>query len=180
MVAAVNSIVSSMAFKPITAEVLYREHQQRIGRLCLMLLGNPEEARDVAQDVFVKAVQQHGTSGEPRDWSAWLTRVAVNACHDRRRSGWWKWWQRDGRELDDRDLIAGGPEDYAVRVQHRVAIWRAMRLLTERQREIFVLRQIEGWSTVETAEALNVSVESVKLHLFRATRRMRAALWSER
>jgi RNA polymerase sigma-70 factor (ECF subfamily) len=67
-----------------------------------------------------------------------------------------------------------------IRAQQRLAIWRAMRLLTERQREIFLLRQIEGWSTIETAEALNVSAESVKLHLFRAMRRMRSALRSER
>jgi RNA polymerase sigma-70 factor, ECF subfamily len=179
MVAVIDGIASGMAPESISAETIYLEHQQRIGRLCLMLLGNPEEARDVAQEVFVKMLQWRGTSDEPRNWPAWLTRVAVNACHDRRRSGWWKWWQRDGRELEDRDLVASGPEDSAMQAQQRAAIWRAMRTLTERQREVFVLRQIEGWSTLETAEALNSSAESVKLHLFRAMRRMRAALRSD-
>ena len=176
MSAAFRNSAVSMAPESSDAEMLYRGHQRRIERLCLMLLGNPEDARDVAQEVFIKMLQRHGTSEEPHDWPAWLTRVAVNACHDRRRSGWWKWWQRDGRELNDRDLIGKGPEDHLMRDQQRVAIWRAMRVLTERQREIFIFRQIEGWSTSETAEALNVSVESVKLHLFRAMRRMRVAL----
>jgi RNA polymerase sigma-70 factor, ECF subfamily len=169
-----------MAQESTTAAMLYEEHHRRIGRLCLMLLGNPEDANDVAQEVFLKVVQHYGTADEPRDWSAWLTRVAVNACHDRRRSGWWKWWQRDGRELADGDLVTTGPEDDVVRAQQRVAIWRGVRTLTDNQREVFVLRQIEGWSTRETAEALGLSVESVKLHLFRAMRRMRKALWSER
>jgi RNA polymerase sigma-70 factor, ECF subfamily len=169
-----------MAQESTTAEMLYEEHHQRIGRLCLMMLGNPEDARDVAQEVFLKALQQRKDADEPRDWSAWLTRVAVNACHDRRRSGWWKWWQRDGRELTDADLVATGPENEAVRAQQRIAIWRGVRTLTDSQRHVFVLRQIEGWSTQETAEALNLSVDSVKLHLFRAMRRMRKALWSIR
>jgi RNA polymerase sigma-70 factor, ECF subfamily len=179
MVAALRSTASSMP-ESITAEMLYQEHQGRIERLCLMLLGNPEEARDVAQEVFLKMVQRQGTVEEPREWAPWLTRVAVNACHDRRRSGWWKWWKRNGQELTERDIIGPGPEDHAVRAHQRAAIWHAMRSLTDRQREVFILRQIEGWSTIETAEALNSSVESVKLHLFRAMRRMRVALWSER
>jgi RNA polymerase sigma factor (sigma-70 family) len=169
-----------MARESTTAEMLYAEHHERIGRLCVMLLGNPEDARDVAQEVFLKALQKRKDADEPRDWSAWLTRVTINACHDRRRSGWWKWWQRNGRELTDADLVGVGPEDEAVRAQQAVAIWRGIRTLTASQREVFVLRQIEGWSTRQTAEALNLSIESVKLHLFRAMRRMRKALWSER
>ncbi|MGA2410035.1 MAG: sigma-70 family RNA polymerase sigma factor [Candidatus Binataceae bacterium] len=165
---------------PLTDEALYEEHHRRIGRLCLMLLGNPEEARDVAQEVFLKMVQQRRDAVPPRDWRAWLTRVAINACHDRRRSGWWKWWRRDGRELLDADLIAHGPEDEAVRTQQRIAIWRGLRALTKTQRDVFILRQIEGWPVRATAEALNLSADSVKLHLFRAMRRMRKALWSDR
>jgi RNA polymerase sigma-70 factor (ECF subfamily) len=180
MAAGISIATSRMAQESTTAEMLYEEHHERISRLCLMLLGNPEDARDVAQEVFLKALQQRKNAEEPRDWSAWLTRVAVNACHDRHRSGWWKWWQRDGRELTDADLVATGPEDEAVRAQQRVAIWRGVRTLTETQREVFVLRQIEGWSTRQTAEALDLSVDSVKLHLFRAMRRMRKALWSDR
>ena len=175
-----SATASRMAQQSTTAEMLYQEHNRRIGRLCLMLLGNPEDARDVAQEVFLKVLQQCKGMDDPRDWSAWLTRVAINACHDRRRSGGWKWWQRGGRELADSDLIAAGPEDDAVRIEQRVAIWRGVRTLTASQRDVFVLRQIEGWSTSETAEALNLSNESVKLHLFRAMRRMRKALWSER
>jgi RNA polymerase sigma-70 factor, ECF subfamily len=180
MVAAIGSAALGEDLEPVTAESLYRRHRQRIERLCVMLLGNREEARDVAQEVFLRVIEHYGRPDEPRDWSAWITRVAINACHDRRRSGWWKWWQRDGRELTDADLIAAGPEEHAMRIRQRRAIWRAMRGLSERQREVFVFRRIEGWSTAETAEALELSLESVKLHLFRAMRRMRLALRSER
>jgi RNA polymerase sigma-70 factor (ECF subfamily) len=57
-------------------------------------------------------------------------------------------------------------------------MWRSFRKLTTRQQEVFILRQVEGWSTRETAVAMELSEQAVKLQLFRALRRMREALRS--
>jgi RNA polymerase sigma-70 factor (ECF subfamily) len=163
-----------------SADALFRGHQQRIVRLCRMLLGNPDDADEVAQEVFLKMLAQRQHGPEPADWRAWLTRVAVNACHDRRRSGWWKWWRRDGRELLDTDLTARDTEHTAITREQTEALWQSFRELTARQQEVFILRQVEGWSTRESAELLHISEQAVKLQLFRAMHRLREALWSHR
>ena len=105
--------------------------------------------------------------------------MAINACHDRHRSGWWKWWKRDGRELLDTDLTARDTVHEAISHEQTDALWRAFRGLTARQQEVFILRQVEGWSTRETAESLELSEQAVKLQLFRAMRRLREALRSQ-
>jgi RNA polymerase sigma-70 factor (ECF subfamily) len=161
-----------------SSDALYRGHQQRIVRLCRMLLGNPEDADEVSQEVFLKMLGQREHGPEPADWRAWLTRVAINACHDRHRSGWWKWWRRDGRELLDTDLTVRDTVHEAISNEQTDAMWRSFRKLTTRQQEVFILRQVEGWSTRETAVAMELSEQAVKLQLFRALRRMREALRS--
>lgn len=161
------------------AEALFRAHQQRIVRLCRMLLGNPDDADEVSQEVFLKMLGQREHGPEPADWRSWLTRVAINACHDRHRSGWWKWWRRDGRELLDTDLTARDTLHEAISREQTDALWRAFRKLSARQQEVFILRQIEGWSTRETAESLQVSEQAVKLQLFRAMHRLREVLRSQ-
>ena len=158
-------------------ELLYRQHQARILRLCQMMLSDPEEAAEVCQEVFFKAFRQYRSNNQPEKWSPWLTRVAVNACHDRRRSWWWR-WLRKSEEFVDADFADRGatPEQtFAGREQAR-KIWESFQQLSPRQREVFVLRHLEGWSTDEVAEALNLSNGSVKRHLFRAVRELRETL----
>src|SRR5579859_5164764 len=157
-------------------DALFRTHQQRIVRLCRMMLGNPDDADEVSQEVFLKMLGQIERGPEPADWRAWLTRVAINACHDRHRSGWWKWWKRDGRELLDTDLTARDTVHEAISHEQTEALWLGFRKLTARQQEVFVLRQVEGWSTREVADSLSLSEQAVKLQLFRAMRRLREVL----
>jgi DNA-directed RNA polymerase specialized sigma24 family protein len=61
---------------------LYEEHAARIYNLCLRLLGSPEDAQDVTQDVFLKAHRSSPGCAEDLRVEAWLYRVAVNACYD--------------------------------------------------------------------------------------------------
>ena len=68
------------------------------------------------------------------------------------------------------------PEQEALGREQRVHIWRAFRELSGRQREVFVLRYLEGWSTEEVAKSLAISEGSVKNHLFRAVHSLREAL----
>ncbi|MGH7987434.1 MAG: RNA polymerase sigma factor [Candidatus Binataceae bacterium] len=156
---------------------VYRKYHARILRLCGLLLRDSCEAEDVAQEVFLKGFQRWKTGDEPEVWLAWLLRVTVNACHDRRGSAWWKWWHNNAEELQEERHAAGStPEaSYGSREQY-LRIWRHFRRLPDRQREVFALRHLDGWSTEEVAEALNLSTGSVKRHLFRAVQRMRKAI----
>lgn len=159
-------------------EGLFDAHAQRLRRLCRLLLVDREEADEVVQEVFLKLHEAFDRPDPPRDWSAWLTRVAVNACHDRRRAGWWPRWRRLTDRLEDVDLRATGPspEEAAIGRETRHRIWRAFLALSDRQRQVFVLRQLEGWSTEDVGRALGVRAGSVKRHLFRAIQRLRAGL----
>jgi len=119
-------------------------------------------------------------------WEPWLTRVTVNACRDRRRSGWWKWWRAPrhtaAAEVSSylEQLSAGPtPEEEALSREVYGRIWEIFRQLPARQQEVFALRYLDGWSTDAVAEALGLSVGSVKQHLFRAVHRLRAALGEE-
>ncbi len=71
--------------------------------LCRLLLADPDEADDVSQEILLKLYRAHQTSPEPIAWGRWLTRVTVNACRDRRRSGWWRWWRDGHREFEEAD-----------------------------------------------------------------------------
>src|SRR6266849_2351958 len=75
-------------------EALVDAHYGRLRRLCELLLGDRQEAEEVVQDVFMKACEAGARSETPNDWAAWLTRVTVNACRDRRRAGWWMRFRR--------------------------------------------------------------------------------------
>jgi RNA polymerase sigma factor (sigma-70 family) len=152
-------------------------HYGRLLRLCEFLLGDREEAEEVVQDTFMKAYEA-SVAAAPTDWGAWLTRVAVNACRDRRRAGWWMRFRRWTDRIDEMPLATQdpGPAEAAAGAETRRRIWSAFRELPDRQREVFVLRHIEECSTAEVAEVLGLSPGSVKRHLFRAIRRLREAL----
>ncbi len=157
---------------------LHGEHGPRVRRLCRLLLIDPDEAEDVSQEVFMKLLQEQRAGREPRSWDAWVTRVTVNACRDRRRSGWWRWWRTGHQELREDNLVAPGatPEDALLGVEARERIWTAFRQLSPRQQEVFALRHVEGFSTAEVAAALGTSAGSTKRHLFRAVRHLRTVL----
>jgi RNA polymerase sigma-70 factor (ECF subfamily) len=170
----VHAAVSSM----LGYDDLHRLHRQRVTRLCRVLLGDPDEAADAAQDVFTKLHVAVTTDGRAIDWSPWLTRVAVNVCRDRRRSGWWRWWRERGLVIEGGafDRTARTPEDEVIGREAQRRIWTAVRRLPPRQREVFALRQLDGLSTEEAAAALGIGAGSVKRHLFRAVHALRRAL----
>lgn len=159
-------------------EELYHAHHARIVRLCLLLLSDLHEAQEVAQEVFLKLFQECQAQHRSMAWGPWLTRVAINACRDRRRSGWWKWWRENHEAFEEVEFSAPGltPEEEVLGREERTRIWRSFRELSARQQEVFVLRHLEGWSTEEVAETLGLTTGSVKRHLFRAVRHLRHAL----
>ena len=157
-------------------DAIFRAHRARILGLCRLMLRDGEEAEDVMQEVFLRAFEHLRTGEAPAVMEAWLVRVAVNACRDRQRSGWWKYLRKHA-DLDE--IIppsAGSSESEAIARERETRIWRQLRALKPQQRNVFVLRYIEGWSTAEVAQSLNLTEGSVKTHLFRAVRHLRKAL----
>jgi RNA polymerase sigma-70 factor, ECF subfamily len=157
-------------------ERIYRAHKTRILNLCRLLLRDSDEAEDVAQEVFLRAFERLISQEPPTVWEAWLVRVAVNACRDRQRSAWWKSRRRPG-DLDElAPWLSSSSEEEAGSREWQSRVWEQLRSLNSKQRNVFVLRYIEGWSTSEVAATLDLTAAAVKTHLFRAVRHLRKAV----
>jgi len=161
-----------------SCESLFRTQYPRIVRLCRLLLLDAYEAEEVTQEVFEKLVRQWQSDNTIVSWEAWLTRVAVNACHDRRRSSWWKWW-RNGRvrtQTDEPKDHQPTPEERMLGLEQQRRLWSRFQQLSPRQREVFILRRIEGLPTEQVANLLGVTTGSVKRHLFHAVQHLQKML----
>ena len=170
--------------EPESYETLYAAHSAEVLRLCRLLLGNHHDAEEVAQEVFLKAhqKQQNMEPSELMLWRSWLIRVSINACRDRRRSGWWKWWRSPGEEYQEADYqdSSSTPEQALLSRETEASIWRAFQQLSQRQQEVFALRYVDEWSTEEVADMLGITPGSVKRYLFRAVHHLRRTLGDRR
>lgn len=169
---------------PVSYEDLYAAHYGEVSRLCRQLLANHHDAEEVAQEVFLKVHQEFQRMSQPQImlWRPWLVRVTVNACRDRRRSGWWKLWHGANEEYDEANFpnASGTPEEALLSREAQGRIWSAYQHLSARQREVFALRHVDEWSTEEVAEMLGLSTGSVKRYLFRAVHHLRRVLGERR
>lgn len=162
---------------------LVERHYARLYRIALAYLRQREDALDVVQEAFVKAYQGASRWDGSAEAGPWLTRVTVNLAIDR--------WRRNRRRgetfspLADDDRAAsladpGASAERALRGREageRVA--RALRVLPERQRAVVVLRHYQDLSLEEIAQALGMSLGTVKSSLHRALARMRERLAPE-
>lgn len=162
-------------------ESLLRRHEPRVLRV-LRLLGVPsEDKEDVAQEVFVRVFRFLGGFKPGNPFAGWVYRIAVNAVHDYR--------GRVGRRRRDEaewtpgleDLAAEGARpdrrDFEMDLRRRLDL--AMNVLSERERAVFVLRELEGLTTREVARSLGITGVTVRRHLGRARRSLQKALESE-
>jgi len=166
--------------KPVSYEGLYAAHYGEVLRMCRLLLANHHDAEEVAQEVFLKVYHEYQSMTQPQlmTWRPWLVRVSVNACRDRRRSGWWKLWRRANEEYQEGNYPNSSrtPEEALLSRETQGRIWRAYQELSARQREVFALRHVDEWSTEDVAEMLGITTGSVKRYLFRAVRHLRRVL----
>lgn len=162
---------------------LVRLHEAMVVNLAARLLGEVEEARDVAQEVFLQVYRMLGRFEGRSSLKTWIYRIAVNQCHNRRR-----FWQRRRRDregpLDERLLApslpsgsrAASPFDEAVRAERARGVQAALLRLPFEHRAVLVLREISGLSCAEVAAALGIPEGTVKSRLSRAREAMRRAL----
>ena len=128
-------------------EELYRAHYARTIRLCRLLLRDAQEAEEAAQEVFLKLLRASKDLSRTIAWEAWLTRVALNVCHDRQRSWWWRWQRADTMDGQMLQLpsIEPTPEETTVSREQRERIWQFLRSLSACQQEaLFCVRWRAG------------------------------------
>jgi RNA polymerase sigma-70 factor (ECF subfamily) len=169
--------------RAVFAQVL-DQNSDRIYRLGLKMLGNVQDAEDILQETFIKAFNNIDQFEGRSKVSTWLYRIAVNESLMllRKRKG--NTIQLDAPlETDEGDLIPRQivdwcclPEKELMNTETRDHIQEAVKTLSDANRAAFVLRDVEGLSTQETAEALDISESAVKVRLMRARMQLREEL----
>ncbi len=163
-------------------------NNQRLFRAAWSILKDRSEAEDVVQEAYVKAFTSLDRFAGGSSLATWLTRIVINEAIDRRRSA-----ARRAKFLADnrvaaletyRERMSAGsaapsPEAESSRMELKALLERAVANLPEAYRCVFVLREIEGMSITETAQALDVAEATVKTRHWRARRQLRAALAPE-
>ena len=161
-------------------EEIYRAHAPRLYSLTLRMLGNPADAEDLLQEVFLAAHRKlEGFRGEAA-LGTWLYRLATNQCLDYLRSRAAKAGQLTGSLDDELGLADASSRALAERTVARMDLERALAQLPEGARAAFVLHDVEGLEHREVAEVLGVAEGTSKSQVHKARLKLRALLGSKR
>jgi RNA polymerase sigma-70 factor (ECF subfamily) len=165
-------------------EELVNRYEKKIYRLGLNITGSPEDAEDVLQETFLKAFQHLPDFREDSRFYTWLVRIGVN-------EGLMKLRRRRadktvpiGDQMDEEGGVMPreftdwkpNPEQILVRTEMKSILDAAAQSLPPTFRTVFFLRDVEGLSTAETAELLDLTESAVKARLFRARLQLREDL----
>jgi RNA polymerase sigma-70 factor (ECF subfamily) len=164
-------------------EILMRRYNQRLYRVARSILGDDSEAEDVIQDAYVRAYTHLNQFAGQAKFSTWLTKIAVHEALARVR-----WRSRfigiDSASKSERDSMSismsktRDPEQQALARELSLVLEAAVDALPETYRSVFMMREIEGMSTDETAECLDISEEAVKTRLHRARALLRKEIYA--
>jgi RNA polymerase sigma-70 factor (ECF subfamily) len=150
-----------------------RLYHGRVFRYILFATRDEDVAESLTQDCFLRAHTARSSFRGECAMSTWLMRIAVNLVRDHQRSMKLRFWKRaamlDASEMSDRLPDMQSSTEHRLIARERVAtVWRAVETLSERQRNVFLLRFVEELELPEIAEAMQLNVNTVKSHLYRA------------
>jgi RNA polymerase sigma-70 factor (ECF subfamily) len=162
-------------------EIIMRRYNQRLYRVARAILRDDGEAEDVMQDAYVRAYQHLDQFARRAPFSTWLTRIAVHEALARVR-------QRHRTQQIDEAEVEGefvmnlaepslNPEQTASTAELGHLLEEALLALPEQFRAVVILRDVEELSTEETAEALEISGDNVKIRLHRGRAMVRSWLF---
>jgi RNA polymerase sigma-70 factor, ECF subfamily len=163
------------------------QSQKKVFNIAYRMLGNLEEAKDLAQEVFISVFDSIKDLREEIRFDAWLTQITLNHCRNR-----WKYLKRrqyfNSDSLDDpieteegdlpRDVYdpSDNPETLYEKKLIQQLIQRGLQKLKEDQRELVVLRDLQGFSYEEMGELLGLPEGTIKSRLHRARMDLRRVL----
>lgn len=164
---------------------LVARQQRRASRIAYHFLRDAADADEAVQDAFVKVFSHIESFREDLPFEVWFTRILINGCLDRqkarkRRSRWMV--SSIDAEPGERSRVeytaASGltPEEALLLRERRTQIATAVSKLPERQRTIFLLCHYEGCSSKEVSTVTGLNESTVRVHLFRAVRKLRSLL----
>lgn len=164
-------------------EVIMRRYNQRLYRVAYSILRRASEAEDVMQEAYVRAFHKLDQFEGRAKFSTWLTKIAVYEAsarvRRRRRTVPLEIAAADeagGDLLSRRPSPSPSPEEHVGNRELQVVLTEAVEELPDIYRVAFVLRDVEGLDTADTAEALEISETAVKVRLHRARRMLRESV----
>jgi RNA polymerase sigma-70 factor (ECF subfamily) len=162
----------------VAFEQLYKAHGARLKSVAMNILGDAAEAEDAVQETFLKVYRSMGGFREQSSFSTWVYRILLNCCYDFRR----RRARRQEQEMPDpqpeepgqgtREIASVGPGDHPL----RLALESCLARLAARQREVFVLFEVEGFKHSEISALLKISEASSKNLLYEAKQHLRRLL----
>ncbi len=166
----------------IVFEELVNRYRDRAISVAFQYSHNKEEAKDIVQDAFVKVFQAADSFSTGEKFSPWFFRIVVNqAINVYRRKKVVHFFSLFQNESDSErnsliDILESeNTPDGAVNDTKEI-VWKGIRKLPEKLRHVVVLRDIEGFSEIETGKILNIPLGTVKSRLFHARRKLRKNL----
>jgi RNA polymerase sigma-70 factor, ECF subfamily len=175
--------------RDVFAQIVSRQ-QRRASRIAWHYLRDVAEADEAVQDAFVKAYTHIKSFQRHLSFEVWLTRILINGCLDRqkartRRSRWMLPVADAGRRDQDAIERATRPNDRSPEALLMAREWRdhlvaAVHKLPDRQRLVFMLCHYSDHSTRDVAEMTGLNESTVRVHLFRAIRKLRTAMEGQR
>jgi RNA polymerase sigma-70 factor (ECF subfamily) len=152
---------------------LVAKYASQVYNLAYRMVGDPDDADDVAQEVFLRVHRAIKSFRGSSSFTTWIYRVATNVCLDelkrrKRRPALAEWSEQEEAAVDPSPAGLGDPEATALRRERQDLVQRAIRSLPEAQRAVLVLYDLQGLSYDEIAEALGASLGTVKSRLNRA------------
>ena len=147
-------------------EQIVIRYQRKVLSIAWRMLGNEDDARDAAQEVFLRAFKYLASYRSDQDFAGWLYRITVNVCRDagRRRNQVAFTSFEDERESGGLDAAASDEnlEAAVIRAEQRRLVADALETLTRKERAALVLRDLEGLPTEEVARVLGTTEATVR------------------
>src|SRR6476660_7097954 len=162
--------------------VLVSLHQRRASRIAYQYLRDSAEADEAVQDAFVKVFSHIGSYREAWPFEVWFTRILINGCLDRRKARLRRdrWILGGGvssaTEARASVSVGGDPERQVLARERRARMAAAIDRLDGRQRTVFMLCHFGDCTPREVSAMTGLNESTVRVHLFRAARKLRALL----
>jgi RNA polymerase sigma-70 factor (ECF subfamily) len=151
-------------------DLLMRQYERLVLVTALRLLGVLEDAQDASQEVFLRLYRNLNKVETSGNLAGWLYRVTVNVCHDANRKRRVSAPVEDAAELP---ALTADPQRTAIATERRHALEMSLRMLSEKERAVLVLRDLEGLSTEEVARALGTTEATVRSQVSKARVKVR-------
>lgn len=157
-------------------EAIYQRYERRIYSFIYRMMSNPEDAADLTQETFVKAYMALPRTSPDLNVSAWLHRIASNACLDvlrRRKLIQWLPWEVFDTNPAMEPAAPDDPAGNFIRQETEAEVQHTLSLLSPKHRTALILKEYQGLSCDEIADVMKTSRSAIKSLLFRAREEFR-------